>query len=137
MEKTTRWSQKKKIVLACAALVLLIAAFLLAYTLLRPQTAEGQKAIDVVITHGDGSVKNLTLETQAEYLRGALEEQALIAGEEGEFGLYVLTVDGETADESAQQWWCFTKGGETLNTGVDTTPIADGEAFEITLTTGW
>ena len=25
--------------------------------------------------------------------------------QQGEYGLYVLTVDGETADESEQQWW--------------------------------
>ena len=43
----------------------------------------------------------------------------------------------QTADDSQQQWWCFTKGGEMLETGVDTTPIADGDAFEITLTEGY
>ena len=54
-----------------------------------------------------------------------------------DYGLYVVTVDGETADEAQQQWWCFTKGGEMLMTGVDDTMIADGDAYEITLTTGW
>ena len=47
------------------------------------------------------------------------------------------TVNGVTADDAQQQWWCFTKGGEMVNTGVDDTPIADGDTFEITLTTGW
>lgn len=46
-------------------------------------------------------------------------------------------MDGYTADESAQEWWCLTKGGQSVNTGVDSTPIADGDAFELTLTTGW
>ena len=46
-------------------------------------------------------------------------------------------VSPSTADESIQQWWCFTKGGEMLMTGVDTTPIADGEHYEITFTVGW
>lgn len=49
----------------------------------------------------------------------------------------VTTVNGVTADSSLEEWWCFTKGGETLNTGVDSTPIADGDHFEITLTTGY
>ena len=52
-------------------------------------------------------------------------------------GLYVTTVDGVTADDGNQEWWCFTLNGETINTGVDTTPIADGDHFEITLTTGY
>ena len=72
-----------------------------------------------------------------ENLRGALEQESLIAGSESDYGLYVVTVDGETADEAQQQWWCFTKSGEMLMTGVDDTMIADGDAYEITLTTGW
>ena len=77
------------------------------------------------------------ISTDAEFLRGALEEQKLIQGEESQYGLFVTTVNGVTADESQQQWWCFTKGGEALMTGVDSTPIANGDAFEITLTTGY
>ena len=56
---------------------------------------------------------------------------------DGEYGLYVLTVDGETADESIQQWWCITKGGEEHFYGVDDTMIQDGEQYEFTLKTGW
>ena len=58
-------------------------------------------------------------------------------GEESQYGLYVTTVNGLTADESQQQSWCFTKGGEDVMTGVDSTPIADGDHFEITLKTGY
>ena len=36
-----------------------------------------------------------------------------------------------------QEWWCFTKGGEMLMTGVDDTMIADGEQYEATFTVGW
>ena len=67
----------------------------------------------------------------------AMEQEGLIQGTESDFGLYVQTVDGETADESIQQWWCITKEGEMLMTGVDDTVIADGEQYEFTLTTGW
>ena len=91
----------------------------------------------VTVVHGDGSSKDFAIATDAEFLRGALEEQQLIEGSESEYGLFVTAVDGETADDALQQWWCFTKGGEMLMTGVDTTPIADGEHYEITLTTGW
>ena len=44
---------------------------------------------------------------------------------------------GETADASRQQWWCLTKGGESVNTSADQTPIADGDVFELTLTEGY
>ena len=49
----------------------------------------------------------------------------------------MTTVNGVTVDDSKQQWWCFTQDGEMLMTGVDTTPIADGDHFEITLTEGY
>ena len=71
------------------------------------------------------------------FLRQALEEQKLVEGEESQYGLYVKTVNGVTADEAKEEWWCFTKDGEDVMTGVDSTPVADGDHFEITLKTGY
>lgn len=45
--------------------------------------------------------------------------------------------DGETADESLQQWWCLTRDGESVNTSADQTPIHDNERFELTLKEGY
>ena len=77
------------------------------------------------------------IHTDAEYLRGAMEEKDLVAGEESQYGLYMLTVDGETVDESNQEWWGYTKSGEMVNYGIDTCPIADGDHYEFTLNVGW
>ena len=41
-----------------------------------------------------------------------------------------VTVDGETVDEAAHQWWCVTQSGGEVNYGVDSLPIADGDHFE-------
>lgn len=129
--------QTRNIIIAVAALVAVIAAVLIVWKVVLPSTSQGNKTITVEIVHKDKTTKTVKIKTDAEWLRGALEEKNLIAGTESEYGLYVLTVDGETVDESAQEWWCFTKGGEMLNTGVDTTPITDGDKYEITLTIGW
>ena len=83
------------------------------------------------------SAENNTPQLALSAVRGALEQEGLVQGDESEYGLFVTVVDGETADSEQQQWWCFTKGGEMLMTGVDDTPIADGEQYEITLTIGW
>ena len=49
---------------------------------------------------------------------------------------FVTTVDGVTADDSQRQYWCFKDGnGDDLTVGVDSAPIADGDAFQIVLTT--
>ncbi|MBQ8398244.1 MAG: DUF4430 domain-containing protein [Clostridia bacterium] len=102
----------------------------------KTETQAGSKTITVDIVMSDGTTTK-TITTDAEYLRGALEQEKLVAGDESQYGLFVKTVNGYTVDDSKQEWWCFTKGGEALFTGVDDTPIADGDKFEITLTVGY
>ena len=103
----------------------------------RPAPQQGGKTIAVQVVLLDGESSDYTIQTDEEYLRGALESIDLIEGSESEYGLFVTTVNGVTVDDSKQQWWCFTQDGEMLMTGVDTTPIADGDHFEITLTEGY
>ena len=119
-----------------ALAVLLIAAFA-AMKAFKPSASSGQKTINVTVVHKDGSENDFTVGTDEEYLRRALEQIDLIDGEESQYGLFIQTVDGETADESNQEWWCVTKGGEMCSYGVDEQPIADGESYELTLMTGW
>lgn len=95
------------------------------------------KSITFTVVHGDGSSKDFSIETEQEMLGAALTDEKLIEGDEGEFGLFVTAVDGETADSSKQEWWCLTKGGEAVTTGVDSTPVEDGATYEFTLTTGY
>ena len=129
--------KNKKTLLGVGILVVAVAALLAVYWFTRPQTEEGVKQITVQVYTDGQMLREHEIRTTEEYLRGALEQEGMVEGQESATGLYVQTVNGITADESRQQWWCFTKAGETLMTGVDSTPIADGDAFEITLTTGW
>ena len=129
--------RNKKWIVGIVALALVAALMAGAYLLWMPKATQGAKALQVEVVHQDGSSRALALQTDQEFLRGALEEVSLISGEESAYGLFVKTVDGYTADDSKQEWWCFTKGGEDLFTGVDATPVADGDRFEITLKTGY
>lgn len=128
---------RKNLLIGCGALVVacLLAAVL--YIQMRPEPTEGAKAIDVVVVHGDGTEATFQYQTDAEYLGDVLTENGLVEGTESSYGLFITTVDGETADESLQQWWCITREGEMLSTGADQTPIADGEQYELTLTEGY
>ena len=126
----------KKLLAGVLALVLVVAALIGVYFATRLATSAADKTITATVV-ANGEEEAFTIHTDEEYLRGALESIDLIAGEESEYGLFVTTVNGITADDANQEWWCFTKGGESLNTGVDSTPIADGDAFEITLTVGY
>ena len=133
MSKKTR-----NIIIAVAVLLVLVVGSLLVWNHFMPAAQVGGKNIVLEVVHKDGSSKEFPIQTDAENLRGALEqEEGLIAGSESEYGLYVETIDGETANMDNQEWWCFTKGGEMLATGVDDTMIADGEHYEATFTVGW
>ena len=132
MNKKTR-----NVIIAVAILLVVVIGALLIWNANRPAAQEGGKAIVLTVVHGDGSQKDFPIRTDAETLRAALEEASLIEGSESEWGLYVLTVDGETVDEAQEQWWCLTKDGEMSATGVDDTMIADGDHYEFTFTTGW
>lgn len=127
---------KKNGILAGILILLCIVAGLF-YFQQKPTTATGEKEIAVVVTHADQSQNTFTYQTDGEYLGEVLAENELVDGKMGQYGLFITTVDGETADDSKQQWWCITKGGEKLNTAADTTPIADGDQFELTLTEGY
>ena len=129
-------SKSKKIFAVIALLVLVIGA-VFAYLSFRPEAQIGRKHIVLTVTHGDGGTHEFTMSTQAETLGEAMRELDIVVGEEGPYGVFVTAVDDEYADADLEQWWCFTKGGETMMTGIDDTMIADGEHYEAVLTTGY
>lgn len=95
---------------------------------------EGAKTVKVKVVVEDKSV-TFTIKTDAETLGEALLAHKLIAGDQGDFGLYVKVVNGITADYDVDKsYWNFTKNGEYMMTGVDMTEISGGEVYELTYT---
>lgn len=127
----------KKIIIAVAALAVVAVILLLVWKLQAPTGQAGSKTVVVEVVHGDGSNREFELKTDEAYLGSALVEGKVVEDNQGAYGLYILTADGETANEGNQEWWQITKGGEKLNTGADSTPIEDGDHFELTLTVGY
>lgn len=127
---------RKTGILAAILLVFCITAGVLFHAN-KPETITGEKEIHILVIHADKTENTFTYQTDAEYLADVLLENDLAEGETGSYGLFITTVDGETVDDSKQQWWCITKGGEQVNSGADTLPIADGDQFELTLMEGY
>jgi len=93
---------------------------------------EGAKTVKVKVIVGEQSV-TFTIKTDAKTLGEALIAHDLIAGDQGEFGLYIKFVNGIRADyDLDKRYWSFTKNGEYMMTGADMTEIADGECYEFT-----
>lgn len=92
---------------------------------------EGQTSFDFTVTHKDGSQKLFEVSTDKKTVGEALLDAELISGDDGDYGLYVKTVDGETLDYEADgYYWSFLIGGEYAQTGVDMTDIESGKSYE-------
>ena len=131
--------QKKtnKGVIALVIVLVLAVAALIVWQVTKPAPQQGGKEITVNVDHLNGDDTSYTIYTDAEYLSGALEQEDLIEGTESEYGLYVTTVDGETADDSKQEWWGYSVNGAFAELGVDSQPVADGDVYDFVLNVGW
>lgn len=129
--------EKKKVIVAVVALIAAVCVFAgVYYAFGRPETSAGSKTVTIEVAAPDYSNTH-KIKTDAEFLGDALKEEGIIEGEESQYGLFITSVDSIKADDSKQQWWCITKVGEDVMTGVDVTPIADGDTFELTLKEGY
>ena len=91
---------------------------------------EGQTVFTFNVTDADGNETNFEIHTDKETVGDALLELDLIAGEDSEYGLYVKTVNGITADyDKDQTYWAFYVNGEYAQTGVDSTNVTAGDTY--------
>lgn len=91
---------------------------------------EGATVFVFTVVDAEGVEKFYEIHTDKTVVGDALLELGLIAGEAGEFGLYVKTVDGITIDyDTDGKYWAFYINGEYAMTGVDATSITEGESY--------
>ncbi len=91
---------------------------------------EGATVFMFTVVNADGNEKAYEVHTEKTIVGDALLELDLIAGDAGDYGLYVKTVDGITVDyDTDGKYWAFYINGEYAMTGVDATPITEGEVY--------
>lgn len=91
---------------------------------------EGNIKFSLTVVDQDGNETDFQILTDKETVGEALLDVDLIAGDESEYGLYVKTVNGVTADyDKDKTYWAFYVNGEYANTGVDSTPVEDGAVY--------
>lgn len=91
---------------------------------------EGATVFAFTVVDGDGSQTDFEIHTDAATVGDALSELRLIEGEESEYGLYVKTVNGITADyDTDGKYWAFYVDDAYAQTGVDATEITDGAHY--------
>lgn len=93
---------------------------------------EGAKQFTLVIADKDGNETRLEIHTDKDIVGEALLDNQVIAGEDSQYGLYVKTVNGITADfDTDGVYWAFYIDGEYAMTGVDATEITEGVTYSL------
>ena len=93
---------------------------------------EGAKEFSLEIVDGEGKSVNATVKTDKATVGEALLDLKLIAGDDGDYGLYIKCVNGITADYDVNRtYWAFYIDGEYAMSGVDTTDVVEGAKYSL------
>ena len=94
------------------------------------EKGEGENAFIFIAVDLDGNNTHYMIKTDKETVGEALIENGLISGDDGEYGLYVKTVNGITLDyDKDGKYWAFYEENTYANQGVDSTPIKEGGVY--------
>lgn len=95
-----------------------------------------EKTIAFEVTELDGTKKEFSVKYENESSVGeVLVGAGLISGSDSQYGLKVDTVNGQKYDYNKDgAYWAFYINGEYAMTGVDSTPIKDGEVYSFVAT---
>lgn len=126
-----------KVLLATLGLFVLTVILIYVFVKKTNPSSPGKKTITVQVIIPDEEVQEYVITTKAYTLRQALDEKNMIKGQTGSYGFYITEVNGRKADELKQEWWCITKDGEQVFTGVDLINIQDKDKYELTLMEGY
>lgn len=91
---------------------------------------EGKTKFGFTVVDKDGNATEFEIHTDKATVGEALLELNLIEGDDGQYGLYVKSVNGITADYDVDQtYWAFYVNDAYATSGVDVTPIEAGAKY--------
>lgn len=91
---------------------------------------EGATQFTFTVVDADGNETTATVNTDAKTLGEALLDLGVIAGDDGDYGLYVKTVNGQTLDyDKDGAYWALYVGDQYATTGVDSTELEPGATY--------
>lgn len=96
----------------------------------------GSQTLSVEVIDAEGQKVAFTVHTTKTTVGEALQELGIIDGEESEYGLYIKSVNGITADyDTDGSYWAFYIGEDYALTGVDSTSIEEGTVYSFRVET--
>lgn len=94
------------------------------------EIGEGNKSFAFEVHDSKGNIYPITINTNKKTVGEALLELGIIDGEQGDYGLYVKSVNGIVADyETDGAYWAFYINGNYASTGVDLTEINEKDVY--------
>lgn len=94
------------------------------------QEVKNELSFKFVVVDAEGVETTFDITTDKATVGEALLDEKLIEGEDSEYGLYVKTVNGITADYNVNgTYWAFYVNGEYASAGVDSTEVVDGATY--------
>ena len=97
---------------------------------------DGAKTLIVEVA-AEGQTVTFTVKTDEKTVGAALLKEQLITGDQGDYGLYIKSVNGMIADYDVDQtYWAFYENGAYAMAGVDTTDIKEGTTYRLERTKG-
>lgn len=95
------------------------------------------KQITLTVTYADETSQEYTIDTTAENLKEAIEGEVELGGSDGDYGFFLESVNGVTADYDADgAYWAIYVNDEYGMYAIDAQPVADGDAFALVYTVG-
>lgn len=93
---------------------------------------EGNTVFTFIAVDKEGKETRFEIHTDETTVGAALSKLELIAGEQGDYGLYMHTVNGQTLDwDKDGMYWAFYVNGEYALKGVDQTEIDPAATYMI------
>ena len=131
-------TKKQKITLVSVFATILVVIGVIAGVLNYRSTQAGVKEFKLeVVSERDGYLEVTDCKSDTEYLGEFLRTYESCIWEDSTYGIYIKGFDGLMEDIDNQYWWCVTVNGESVMTGADEIPLADGDTYTFTLMQGW
>ena len=95
--------------------------------------------VTIEVVDADGHTESYEVATDGEYLIDAMDDAGELgftyAGEDSDYGIYLTTINGVTADYSVDaSYWAIYVNGEYGMYGADSQPLAEGDVYSFTYT---
>lgn len=92
----------------------------------------GERQFYLVVIDKDSNESGFDIKTDKETVGAALLELGIIDGNQGQYGLYVTSVNGIVSDyDTDGTYWAFYVNGEYASSGVDSTDIVNGTVYSL------